>query len=103
MFIAGIEDQANGGQKLGSVWRNRKKISQIINDIYLPFFLLFILWSQVRMRVTSMAYSLGFKEDEEDMKRYMKKRTLGKLPKETLSREKFLLNFDQMQDSSPQI
>jgi hypothetical protein len=50
-----------------------------------------------------MAYSLGFKEDEEDMKRYMKKRTLGKLPKETLSREKFLLNFDQMQDSSPQI
>ncbi len=46
------------------------------------------------MRVTSMAYSLGFKEDEEDMKRYMKKRTLGKLPKETVSREvssKFLL------------
>jgi hypothetical protein len=39
------------------------------------------------MRVTSMAYSLGFKEDEEDMKRYMKKRTLGKLPKEIVSRE----------------
>jgi hypothetical protein len=39
------------------------------------------------MRVTSMAYSLGFKEDEEDMKRYMKKRTLGKLPKEIIARE----------------
>jgi hypothetical protein len=47
------------------------------------------------MRVTSMAYSLGFKEDEEDMKRYMKKRTLGKLPKKTVSREvssKFVLH-----------
>jgi hypothetical protein len=85
MFNAGEEDQANRRQKLGWVWRNRKKISQIINDyIYLPFFLLFILWWQVRMRVNSMAYSLGFKEDEEDMKRYMKKRTLGKLPKETV-------------------
>ncbi len=32
------------GGKLGLVWRNRKKISQIINDyLYLPFFLLFIL------------------------------------------------------------
>jgi hypothetical protein len=37
-------DQANRGQKLGLVWRNRKKISQIINDyLYLPFFLLIIL------------------------------------------------------------
>jgi hypothetical protein len=34
-------DQANRGEKLGLVWRNRKKISQIINDyFYLPFFLL---------------------------------------------------------------
>ncbi len=33
--------------KLGLVWRNRKKISQIINDyLYLPFFLLIILWPQ---------------------------------------------------------
>ncbi len=31
-------------EKLGLVWRNRKKISQIIKDyLYLPFFLLFIL------------------------------------------------------------
>jgi hypothetical protein len=31
--------------KLGLVWRNRKKISQIINAyLYLPFFLLIILW-----------------------------------------------------------
>ncbi len=38
-------DQANRGEKLGFVWRNRKKISQIINDyLSLPFFLLIILW-----------------------------------------------------------
>jgi hypothetical protein len=31
--------------KLGLVWRNRKKISQIINAyLSLPFFLLIILW-----------------------------------------------------------
>jgi hypothetical protein len=36
-------DQANIRQKLGLVWRNRKKISQIIKDyFYLPFFLLII-------------------------------------------------------------
>jgi hypothetical protein len=30
------------GEKLGLDWRNRKKISPIINDyLYLPFFLLF--------------------------------------------------------------
>ena len=38
-------DQANRWQKLGLVWRIRKKISQIIKDyFYLPFFLLIILW-----------------------------------------------------------
>jgi hypothetical protein len=38
-------DQANRRQKHGLVWRNRKKISQIIKDyFYLPFFLLIILW-----------------------------------------------------------
>jgi hypothetical protein len=37
-------DQANRQQKLGLVWRNRKKISQIISAyLYLPFFLLIIL------------------------------------------------------------
>ncbi len=37
--------QANIRQKLGLVWRNRKKISQISKDyFYLPFFLLIILW-----------------------------------------------------------
>jgi hypothetical protein len=37
-------DQANRRQKLGLVWRNRKKISQIIKDYFcLPFFLLIIL------------------------------------------------------------
>ena len=37
-------DQANIRQKLGLIWRNRKKISQIIKDyFYLPFFLLIIL------------------------------------------------------------
>ncbi len=38
-------DQAIRWEKLGLVWRNRKKISQIINDyLCLPFFLLIILW-----------------------------------------------------------
>jgi hypothetical protein len=37
--------QADRRQKLGLVWRNRKKISQIIKDYFcLPFFLLIILW-----------------------------------------------------------
>jgi hypothetical protein len=41
-------DQANRRQKLGLVWRIRKKISQIIKDyFYLPFFLLIILWFTV--------------------------------------------------------
>ncbi len=36
-------DQSNRGEKHGLVWRNRKKISQIINNYrYLPFFLLII-------------------------------------------------------------
>ncbi len=40
-------DQANIQKKLGLVWRNRKKISQIIKDYcYLPFFLLIILCLQ---------------------------------------------------------
>ncbi len=34
-------DQANRQQKIGLVWRNRKKISQIVND---NLFLLIILW-----------------------------------------------------------
>jgi hypothetical protein len=39
-------DEANRRQKLGLVWRNEKKISQIIKDyFYLPFFLLIILCS----------------------------------------------------------
>jgi hypothetical protein len=37
-------DQANRRQKQGLIWRNRKKISQIIKEYcYLPFFLLIIL------------------------------------------------------------
>jgi hypothetical protein len=40
-------EQANRQQKLGLVWRNRKKISQIIKDYFcLPFFLLIILWGR---------------------------------------------------------
>ncbi len=40
-------DQANRRQKLGLVWRIRKKISQIIKDYFcLPFFLLIILCIQ---------------------------------------------------------
>ncbi len=41
-------DQANIPQKLGLVWRNRKKISQIIKDyFYLPFFILIFLWGEI--------------------------------------------------------
>jgi hypothetical protein len=41
-------DLANRRQKLGLVWRIKKKISQIIKDyFYLPFFLLIILWERV--------------------------------------------------------
>jgi hypothetical protein len=40
-------------QKLGFVWRNRKKISQIINaNLYLPFFLLIILWFRITTQYT---------------------------------------------------
>ncbi len=36
------------GKNWGLVWRNRKKISQIIKDYFhLPFFLLIILWATV--------------------------------------------------------
>jgi hypothetical protein len=39
-------DQASRGEKLGLVWRNRKKISQIINNyLFLPFFLLTVFMS----------------------------------------------------------
>jgi hypothetical protein len=52
-------EQANIRQKLGLVWRNRKKISQIIKDyFYLPFFLLIILCFQVtKARVICMKIS----------------------------------------------
>jgi hypothetical protein len=44
-------EQANIRQKLGLVWRDRKKISQIIKDyFYLPFFLLIILWGRGMMQ-----------------------------------------------------
>jgi len=44
--------QANRRQKHGLVWRNRKKISQIIKAyFYLPFFLLIILWYPIRKAV----------------------------------------------------
>jgi hypothetical protein len=43
--------QANRGENLGLVWRNRKKISQIINDyLYLPFFLFIILCMKPKAR-----------------------------------------------------
>jgi len=43
-------DQANIQQKLGLVWRNRKKISPIIKDyFYLPFFLLIISWLKAKI------------------------------------------------------
>jgi hypothetical protein len=48
---------ANRRQKLGLVWRNRKKISQIINDyLCLPFFLLIILWLYRSPRIKVVFY-----------------------------------------------
>jgi hypothetical protein len=45
MAVKSSWDQANRRQKLGLVWRIRKKISQIIKDyFYLLFYLLIILW-----------------------------------------------------------
>jgi hypothetical protein len=43
-------DQANIRQKLGLVWRNRKKIRPNYQRLYfyLPFFLLIILWIRGR-------------------------------------------------------
>ncbi len=47
-------DLANIRQKLGLVWRNRKKISQIIKDyFYLLFFLLIILWCTSSFHLSS--------------------------------------------------
>jgi hypothetical protein len=48
----GIAEKSSPGtrQKLGLVWRIRKKISQLINAyLHLPFFLLIILWFNVSM------------------------------------------------------
>jgi hypothetical protein len=53
-------DQANIQQKLGLVWRNRKKISQLIKDyFFLPFFLLIIFWT-----ITAKRYSLAVFEQQ---------------------------------------
>jgi hypothetical protein len=41
------ETRQRDGKNWGLVWRNRKKISQIIKDYFhLPFFLLIILWGR---------------------------------------------------------
>jgi hypothetical protein len=54
-------DQANIRQKLGLVWRNRKKISQIIKDyFYLPFFLLIILCINHLFVVEALIFRLVF-------------------------------------------
>ncbi len=54
-------DQANMRQKLGLVWRNRKKITQIIKDyFYLPFILLIIVPSLVLKGHGNEADFLGF-------------------------------------------
>jgi hypothetical protein len=63
---------ANRRQKLGLVWRNRKKISQIINDyLCLQFFLLIILWTYYTtifqygiLFCFAFSYALGVREVE---------------------------------------
>ncbi len=48
-----------GSKNWGLVWRNRKKISQIIKDYFhLPFFLLIILWGDRTELVSSVFSSL---------------------------------------------
>jgi hypothetical protein len=55
-------DQANRRQKPGLVWRNRKKISQIIKDyFYLPFFLLIIFWEKYTIRIIFPQLATNFK------------------------------------------
>jgi hypothetical protein len=50
-------DQANRQPKLGLVWRNRKKISQIIKDYFcLLFCLLIILWFKEMKRKVENKY-----------------------------------------------
>jgi hypothetical protein len=52
-------DQANRQQKLGLIWRNRKKIGQIIKDyFYLLFFLLIILCSYVKKTYPTVAVTV---------------------------------------------
>jgi hypothetical protein len=56
-------DQANRGEKLDLVWRNRKKISQNINDyLCLPFFLLTILCLRVIHFIENPIYVFLFWE-----------------------------------------
>ncbi len=58
-------DQTNRRQKLGLVWRNRKKISQIIKDYFcLPFFLLIILWVQPSQRGFFRVHTFVWRERE---------------------------------------
>ncbi len=62
----GIAEKSNWEKaKLGLVWRNRKKISQIIKDsFYLPFFILiFFLVCMVRVASTLMVYTPESKEE----------------------------------------
>ncbi len=46
------------GKNWGLVWRNRKKISQIIKDYFhLPFFLLIILWYKAMLSLRDVAHN----------------------------------------------
>ncbi len=57
-------DQANRQQKRGLVWRNRKKISQIIKEYFcLPFFLLIILWVRSRVRTNLNTCRIGLENN----------------------------------------
>jgi hypothetical protein len=54
-------DQAKRRQKLGLVWRIRKKISKIIKEYFcLPFFLLIILWLEPTPGYGYVAQGGGF-------------------------------------------
>jgi hypothetical protein len=60
-------DQANRRQKLGLVWRIRKKISQIIKDyFYIPFYLLIILWHKLLRTCKVLEKSTNIFKKEQD-------------------------------------
>jgi hypothetical protein len=74
------------GKNWGLVWRNRKKISQIIKDYFhLPFFLLIILWESPSNQNTNQETERYNKAHKEYPGGYMQREVTQR------EEEKFLL------------